>query len=289
MEPNLFQSTVLAIVQGLTEFLPISSSAHLILPSQVFGWPDQGLAFDVAVHLGSLTAVLLYFHKDLWQLFIAWLYSLLALARTRPQQSGRIPDAAKSGTATGENHGKLAWYLLFASVPAALAGFFAEDWISVYARNANIIAVTSILFGLLLWWADRRIKRIDTLLNLSLKQAMIIGLAQALALIPGTSRSGITMTAALLLGFSREAAARFSFLLAVPIIAGSGTLQAVKLIAQGVSAQEWFLLGYGAVVSAIVAFLCIHYFLRLITRVGYLPFVVYRVLLGVVLLLIGVY
>lgn len=288
MEPNLFQSTLLAIIQGLTEFLPISSSAHLILPSQLLGWPDQGLAFDVSVHLGSLLAVLLYFHGELWQLFRAWLLSVFSLLGHRQSDKQNSQTAVKPDAAPKEDYGKLAWYLIFASVPAAVAGFFGEDLIAVYARNAGIIAMTSILFGLLLWWADTRTKRFDTLLNLSLKQAMIVGLAQALALIPGTSRSGITMTAALILGFSREAAARFSFLLAVPIIAGSGALQATQLIALGINLEQWFLLGYGALVSAIVAFLCIHYFLRLITRIGYLPFVVYRITLGLLLLVIGI-
>lgn len=269
MEADLIQSTILAIIQGLTEFLPISSSAHLILPSQVFGWQDQGLAFDVAVHVGTLLAVVLYLRKDLLLLVRAWLTSL----------------TERSDNSNSE-HAQLAWCLLLASLPAAIAGFLGRSLVSDYARNAELIAFTSIFFGLLLWWADARLRRDKNQQEISWQQGLLIGLAQALAIIPGTSRSGITMTAALLLGFSRQAAARFSFLLAVPIIAGSGLLQALDLLAQGVPAAQWLLLAYAAVVSAGVALLCIHYFLQLIERTGFLPFVIYRVILGLVLLVI---
>lgn len=269
METGLLQSTLLAIIQGLTEFLPISSSAHLILPSQLFGWQDQGLAFDVAVHVGSLFAVVLYFRQDLLLLVRAWLHSLAS------RTVGSNPEYAQ-----------LAWCLLLASLPAAIAGFLGRSLVSEYARDAQVIAFTSIGFGLLLWWADARLRRGKNLQAISWQQGLLIGFAQALAIIPGTSRSGITMTVALLLGFSRQAAARFSFLLAVPVIAGSGLLQALDLLAQDVTAAQWLLLAYAAIVSSLVALLCIHYFLRLIEQIGYMPFVIYRVLLGVLLLIL---
>ncbi len=283
METTLIQSTILAIIQGLTEFLPISSSAHLILPSQLLGWQDQGLAFDVAVHVGSLMAVLVYFRQEILRLLLAWLQSIAALVAKRAPASGSPDDAGVES----EQYAKLAWCLLLASIPAAVAGFLGRSYVEEFARDFRVIAITSICFGLLLWWADARVRQQNSLGSISWQQALWIGIAQALAIIPGTSRSGVTMTAALFLGFTREAAARFSFLLAVPVIAGSGLLQSVDLFSQGATSGQWGLFAYAAIVSALCAFLCIHFFLQLITRIGYLPFVVYRVLLGVLLLVIG--
>ncbi len=278
METDLIQTSILAVIQGLTEFLPISSSAHLILPSQLFGWQDQGLAFDVAVHVGSLLAVLLYFRKDILLLITAWMQSLPAMLRHRESPLVSLDKSAAQ-------HAQLAWCLLLASIPAALAGFYGRDFISAYARDAQVIAITSIGFGLLLWWADSQKPLQKSLDSISWRQGITIGIAQAFAIIPGTSRSGVTMTAALLLGFSRQAAARFSFLLAVPIIAGSGLLQGMDLLAEGIAIERWQLLAYATLLAALVAFLCIHFFLRLIERIGFMPFVIYRLMLGLLLLM----
>lgn len=286
MEPSIFQSTVLAIIQGLTEFLPVSSSAHLILPSQILSWPDQGLSFDVAVHLGSLLAVITYFRKELWLLLTAWLGSLSGAHQPAESVSNGEQSQAGERYSTAQ-YARLAWLLLLATIPAAVAGYLGRDMIATYARNAQLIALTSIVFGLLLWGADRISRKSVSLQKLSWQQALIVGLAQALALIPGTSRSGVTMTAALFLGFSRESAARFSFLLAIPIIAGSGLLQGTQLVNEGVASSQWVIIGYGALVAAAVAYACIHYFLRLIERIGFLPFVVYRVCLGITLFGLG--
>jgi len=262
---DLIQAFWLALVQGLTEFLPISSSAHLILPSAILGWRDQGLAFDVAVHVGSLVAVLIYFKNDVLQLTQSWVKSTLL---------GHISTAQS----------QMAWFIIMATVPIALAGLVAGGFIEAHLRSIAVIAATTIVFGLLLGWADWRYRGCKSIQKMTWKSALLIGLAQVLALIPGTSRSGITITAALALGFDRHSAARFSFLLAIPAIALSGGYQALQLMTQ--SSVPWFEIALGTVVSAITAYLCIHYFLRLVDKIGMLPFVIYRLILGAVLILI---
>jgi undecaprenyl-diphosphatase len=259
---DTYQAVLLAILQGLTEFLPISSSAHLIIPSLIMGWPDQGLAFDVSVHVGTLSAVLFYYRADLARMAGSWFSSLTG--------------------APGNEDSRLVWYLALATLPAVLVGLFAGDYIENQLRNLPVIATTTLVFGLLLGLADRRAATSSVGTRLTLVVALIIGLAQAMAPIPGVSRSGITITAALLLGMSRQASARFSFLLSIPVIAGAGLLKAWELADSGVAA-DWLLLGMGAVISGITAYLCIAVFLRLLDRVGLMPFVYYRVLLAAVL------
>ncbi|WP_213999513.1 undecaprenyl-diphosphate phosphatase [Arsukibacterium sp.] len=254
---------ILAILQGITEFLPISSSAHLILPSAIFGWQDQGIAFDVAVHVGTLLAVMLYFRQDIGRLMVGWVQSL----------GGRHSTDSK-----------LAWWVILATIPAGLAGLLAADYIESYLRSPWVLAITTIVFGLALWWADATAKQQQSMEQLSWRQALFIGVAQAISLIPGTSRSGITMTAAMLLGLDKVSAARFSFLLSIPIIILSGGYQASKLLAE----PERFdlaaiFLGMG--LAFISALICIHFFLKIISRMGMLPFVIYRLLLGVGLII----
>ena len=259
---DTIQVVWLAIIQGVTEFLPISSSAHLILPSALLGWSDQGLAFDVAVHVGSLIAVVSYFRKDVMQLAGCWLGSL--------DGAGVTPES------------RLAWYLILATIPVGIAGLLFDDFIENNLRSIAVIATTTIVFGLVLWVADTTGARNRTLHQFSWRSALIVGCAQALALIPGTSRSGITITAALALGFEREAAARFSFLLAIPVIVLSGGYKALQL--GQADNVPWVDIAIGTILSAISAYLCIHYFLALINRIGMLPFVLYRLLLGVILI-----
>ena len=165
MEIDLFQSSILAVVQGLTEFLPISSSARLLLPSQLLGWPDQGMAFDVAVHFGSLLAVLVYFRRDLRDLFVAWLFSL-----------GSLLSSQSAVSAAQRSHASLAWLLLLATLPAGLAGFFGQQLLEDYARDGRVLAVTSIGFALLLWWADSSGNKIKQLGELNWRGALLIGL-----------------------------------------------------------------------------------------------------------------
>ncbi len=252
----------LALVQGLTEFLPVSSSAHLILVPQLLGWPDQGLDFDVAVHLGTLIAVVAYFRHDIVKLFLAWVASITMRTMT--------PEA------------RLAWGVILGTIPAGLVGLAFKDYIEVYLRSPMVIAVTTVIFGLLLWLADRRAKLERSELSLSWQDFLVIGGAQAIALIPGTSRSGITITAGLLLGLTREAAARYSFLLSIPIIVLSGLSVTKNLVSTDIPV-DWTALSLGTAIAAVSAFVCIHYFLAVINRMGMTPFVVYRLFLGIFL------
>jgi len=250
---------VLALIQGVTEFLPISSSGHLILPSGILGWPEQGLAFDVAVHVGTLVAVVTYFRRDISSMIYAW-----CLSTCKQQHS---------------DDSRIAWYVILATVPAGLVGLSFSDYIEANLRTTVVIALTTIIFGMFLGWADHRsVEKNKALTQLTVKIVLIIGLAQALALIPGTSRSGITITAALFCGLQRDAAARFSFLMSIPIIVLSGGFKAVELL--DASHVQWVDMALGAFVSAVSAFVCIHYFLKCINKIGMMPFVVYRLLLG---------
>jgi undecaprenyl-diphosphatase len=254
------QIVVLALIQGITEFLPISSSAHLILPAQLLDWPDQGLAFDIAVHVGSLAAVVTYFRRDLAGYAASvWDVGVQRRVDERAQELLRI------GVAT---------------VPVVVAGLLLKDVVEEHLRSITVIAAATIGFGLLLAFADTR--RGDRDLP-GWRDALVIGAMQVLALIPGTSRSGITITAALLLGISRTGAARFSFLLSIPTIAGAGLLGTVGLIREGGPAP-WGELAAGALLSGIAAYLCIRTFIALVERTGMMPYVVYRLLLGGVLL-----
>ena len=267
MNLDFFQVTFLAILQGLTEFLPISSSAHLILPSLLFSWSDQGLTFDVAVHVGTLVAVLLYFKSDIYRLATAWMLSIFA--------RGNNDDS------------RLAWMLIIATIPAGIAGLFLNDLVEQYARSLLVISMTSIVFALLLLWSDKIGRKQHSSRDLNWKTVLFIGFAQALALIPGTSRSGVTITAALFCHLDRQESARFSFLLSIPIILATGLFKTLELISEAGPAVEWLVLLYGATLSGVVAYVCIHYFLQLIQRIGFMPFVIYRVLLGLALLLLA--
>jgi undecaprenyl-diphosphatase len=262
---DLNQIILLAVVQGFTEFLPISSSAHLILVPWLTDWQDQGLAFDVAVHVGTLTAVIAYFHRELWQMGRDWTSSL----RCRQHR--------------GES--RLAWAVLLGTIPVALGGLLCGDWIEIYLRSPWVIAITTLAFGLLLWCSDLSGVQQRDEHSLHWRDVTIIGLAQALALIPGTSRSGITMTAGLFVGLTREAAARFSFLLSIPVILLAGAYQALA-VSQHPRPGEWGALLLGAVLSGISAWLCIHFFLKLLHRISFTPFVIYRLLLGVLILVL---
>jgi undecaprenyl-diphosphatase len=257
------QVIALAVIQGFTEFLPISSSGHLVLPKELLGWPDQGLAFDVAVHVGSLSAVLLYFRREVVQLLLGWIDSVVYRKHS--------------------DDSRLAWCVIIGTIPAGVIGLLADNFIEQNLRSMLVIASTTIVFGVLLGYADKVGSRQLELAAVAWKLALIIGFAQALALIPGTSRSGITITAALLLGFNRDAAARFSFLLSIPLILAAGSLKTKQLVEVG-DAVPWEQIIVGTVLSGITAYLCIFAFLKLLDRIGMMPFVIYRLLLGAVLL-----
>jgi undecaprenyl-diphosphatase len=260
------QITLLALIQGLTEFLPISSSGHLILSPYLFGYTDQGLAFDVAVHFGTLFAVVTYFRRDIVSIALAWLGSL-----------GRRQQVTHEAL--------LGWGIIIGTLPVVLAGLLLKGFVESELRAPWVIAASTIAFGLLLGWVDLRARRERPLARLTLKDALLIGCCQAIALIPGTSRSGITMTAGLMLGLTREAASRFSFLLAIPAVLASTLLVSRDLVVAQ-AAVDWGALLMGVVLSALAAFAAIHYFLRFIERIGMWPFVVYRLFLGLVILVL---
>lgn len=259
-----FEVIFLAIIQGLTEFLPISSSAHLLLPKEILGWKEQGLAFDVAVHVGTLLAVLIYFRQEVSNMLFAWIGSF---------KGNHNQDS------------KLAWWIIWGSIPLALFGYFGKELIEIYGRSAGVIAITTIVFGLLLWRADVKATQHKGIYDVGLKGAVIIGLSQMLALIPGTSRSGITITAGLMLGLDRGSAARFSFLLSIPAILMAGGYQGLKLVTTA-APVDWYAIGLGVALSFVSALACIHYFLIFVEKVGMLPFVIYRLILGAILVYI---
>lgn len=263
-EFDVIRDTVLAIIQGLTEFLPVSSSAHLILPSELLGWEDQGLNFDVALHFGSLIAVLVYYRR-----------MLVEIAGGMLRQMVKREDSAES---------RLGWHLILATIPAAVVGKLFEHQVETTFRSVYVIIVTTLVYGILLGFADRTAKQTRGIGELTWRTSLLIGVAQMLAIVPGTSRSGITMTAALFSDMKRAEAARFSFLMSIPIIGGGALLKLIELLKS--SDVNWIELGYGALVSGVVAYLCIHYFMKLIANISFMPFVIYRVLLGLGLLVI---
>jgi len=261
------QLFILAIVQGITEFLPISSSAHLILVPVLTGWADQGLMMDVAMHVGTLTAVLLYFRQDTKGLVLAALAGI-GVAPARRAVEGTL-------------YAKLFWALVIGTIPLVIVGgLVAASGLMDTLRSAEVIATTSILFGLLLYAADKKGGLAKSLERMAIKPALIIGAAQVLALIPGTSRAGITMTAARFLGFGRQEAARFSMLLSVPAIIASGAASTLKALDEEVPAALWGDAAIGAGLACIAALAAIHLMMRWFERANMTIFVVYRVALG---------
>lgn len=262
---DFIQALVLAVVQGVTEFLPISSSAHLILTPYLFGWGDQGLSFDIAANTGSLIAVVWYFKQELRSLFAGFFRTF------------------KERTATGNPEGGLAWAVGFATIPVGICGLLFKEQIGNAARDPMVIAAASIVFGLLLWWADGRGQKRRTLNGITWKDVALFGMFQAVALIPGTSRSGITITAGLLAGFTRVEAARFSFLMAIPVGVLAALLDLKDLLAASLTARDWGLMAVGLAVSGISAYLVIDWLMAWLARQGMTPFVVYRVGLGLLI------
>ncbi len=270
---TVWQALVLGIVQGLTEFLPISSSAHLILVPWLFGWPEPGLAFNVALHLGTLSAVLVYFSRDLLTIARGW---LTGLAQRRPLGS---PEA------------RIGWAVLIGSVPAGVVGVLLNDAIDQYFHSGGggtlAIGLTAVLLmalGAALWLAERAGRRSRSLTEVGLRDGFLVGVAQALALLPGVSRSGSTITAGLFLGFQRAAAARFSFILGIPAIVGAGMLETMHLLRTGLPASERTLFVVGMAASAVTGFLAIAFLLRFLQRRSTGVFVLYRFLLGAFIL-----
>jgi undecaprenyl-diphosphatase len=256
---TILQAVVLGIAQGLGEFLPISSSAHLVLIPWLFRWTDPGLTFDVALHLGTLVAVVLYFWKDWWQLIM------------------------QGFTNAGSAKGKLFWYLAAASVPGAAAGFVLERKAETIFRSPVLVAVMLIVMGLLLYWADRKGAKNTGINDISFGTSIMIGISQALAIIPGVSRSGITMTTGLLMGMTREGAARFSFLLSTPIILGAALVKLPGVISNPSVISASF--AGGILVSCVAGIIGIGFLLRYVQTKTFLPFAWYRFILGALVLI----
>lgn len=263
---EVFQAIVRGIVQGITEFLPISSSAHLILIPWFLGWEDLGLAFDAALHFGTLVSLVIFFRTE-------WIE--LARSALRVAVSGR----------TRSHDERMVVYILLATLPGGVAGLMGGDFVESQLRSPLVPGVTLILLALVLLVAERTGRREKDFGRITLADALVIGFAQALALVPGVSRSGVTITAALFRGVQREPAARFSFLLSTPIIAGAAGTKLLDLLGGGVDQARLGMLAAGVGASAIVGYLSIRFMLRYLATNTTYVFVWYRVLLGIVVLL----
>lgn len=272
---NPSQALILGVIQGLTEFLPISSSAHLTVVPWLLGWPEPGLAFNVALHLGTLTAVVVYFWRDLLGIARGWVQGLWT---RRP---------------FGTVEGRIGWAIIVGSVPAGVAGFLGNDLLDHFFHAGGggklAIAITAILLvvlAILLWVAEVRARHVRALGQLGLRDGFVIGVAQMFALLPGVSRSGSTITAGLFLGFERSAAARFSFLLGTPAILGAGVLESLQLLRTGLPQEELVTFALGLASASITGFLAIAFLLRFLQRYSTRVFIWYRLALGTVLLLL---
>ncbi len=266
---DLLQAVVLGLIQGLTEFLPISSSAHLRIFPELFGWGDPGAAFTAVIQIGTELAVLIYFRKDIWRIGNAWVRSLF-----QPEWRGGV-DA------------RMGWYIIIGSLPIVVLGVLLKDIIEQDFRNLWIIGTTLIVMGVVLGIADRVGGTDRTIGKLTLRDAVLMGLAQAMALIPGVSRSGATISMGRFLGFDREAATRFAFLLAIPAVIGAGLFE-LKEIPNGDNAYGWGPTITATVVSFLVGYAAIAWLLRYVSTNSYTLFVIYRIVLGAgTLILLG--
>ena len=262
---SLLQLVILAAVQGITEFLPVSSSGHLILTSELAGWPDQTLKIDVAVHIGTLAAVMLYFWRDLWSIV---------------SDNLRLPKRGHSGRRPGR---RLLFYLLIGTIPVLFAGALVHLYAGDALRNPTLIAATTIGFGVILWLSDHygiTVRRIE---HMTLGSVLLIGFSQMLAIVPGTSRSGITITAARIAGFERVAAAHFSMLLSIPVIIAAGAVAGWELHRTG-DAQVTGDAAIAAALAFAIALIAIWFLMQFVRRSSFTPFVIYRLLLGIGLL-----
>jgi undecaprenyl-diphosphatase len=269
---GVVEAVVLGVVQGLTEFLPISSSAHLRIVGALFGWPDPGAAFTAIIQIGTELAVLVYFAKDIARIVVAWLASLVGRRR-------------------GDPDARMGWLIIIGSIPIVVLGLLFQDRIETTFRDLRIVAIALGGFSLVLYWADRVGVKRGQLRDLTVGDGVLFGLAQSLALIPGVSRSGGTITAGLFIGYTREAAARYSFLLAIPAVLGSGLYEAYDALKGGGvhgAPIQWQPTIIATVLSFVVGLSVIAWLLRYLNRGSFTPFVVYRILVGLaVLALVG--
>ena len=266
---DLLKAIVLGTIQGLTEFLPISSSAHLRILPEIFGWGDPGAAFTAVIQIGTELAVLIYFRKDIWRIATTWLKSLV-----KPEYRGHL-DA------------RMGWYVIIGSMPIVILGVLLKDTIETEFRSLWLIGTTLIVMGVVLGIADRVGSLDRTMRNLNITHAVYFGIAQSMALIPGVSRSGATISMGRFLGYDREAATRFAFLLAIPAVVGAGIFE-LKEIPHGDNAYGWGPTIVATVVSFVIGYAAIAWLLRYVSTRSYLPFVIYRIVLGtLVFVLLG--
>jgi undecaprenyl-diphosphatase len=256
-----YEAIILGVVQGLTEFLPISSSGHLRIVPALFGWEDPGAAFTAVTQLGTVAAVIIYFAKDIWRIANMWVRSLF-----NPALRGEI-DA------------RMGWYVILGTVPIVILGLVFQNQIETVARDLRLISGTLIVLGIILLIADQRGSNTKKLENLTFLEAMIFGFAQAVALIPGVSRSGATISAGLFMGYERAAAARYSFLLSIPAVVASGLFQLRDITAGDGPSLAFTLLA--TALAFISGYASIAWLMRFVSTRSYFPFVVYRVILGV--------
>jgi undecaprenyl-diphosphatase len=264
----MFEAVVLGIVQGLTEFLPISSSAHLRIIGAAFGWPDPGAAYTAIIQIGTELAVLVYFARDIARIMVAWLASL-------------------AGRRKGDPDARMGWLIIIGTIPIVVLGLLFQNRIETTFRDLRIDAIALAGFSLVLFWADQVGVKKGRLRDLTGGDGVLFGLAQSLALIPGVSRSGGTITAGLLIGYTREAAARYSFLLAIPAVLGSGLYEAYSALKKtGLHGTDvaWRPTIVSTVLAFVIGLSVIAWLLRYLNRGSFTPFVVYRVLLGLLVL-----
>jgi undecaprenyl-diphosphatase len=268
----VYQAVVLAVVQALTEFLPISSSAHLALAPWLLGWPDQGLAFDIALHFGTLLAVVAFFHRDLARIL------------------GRGLGLLKPGPADHHMNGRMLWFLAAATIPVGVAGLLLKPFVETTLRSPYVMGTMLVAVGLLMWYAEAACRQRRSFGEIELKDALWIGLAQAVALIPGTSRSGITITAAMLRSIDRPSAARFSFLLSTPAVLAAALKDFWDLQQAGGLSDEMklpFAAGIG--VSALTGFAVIALFLRYLRSNTLRFFIAYRIVFGIIIIALAIF
>jgi len=270
---NCIFSIIAGLIQGLAEFLPISSSGHLVLLHELFGFSlNDDLAFDVVLHLGTLVALIVFFFPKLLAYFLAWLQSFV-----KPDLKNNFQQ-------------RIGWYLFTATIPAAVAGFLFEEQIDAYFREPLLVALTMIVVGLLLYWVDQKAVLSKDLSQLTFKNSFVIGLAQILSLIPGVSRSGITIIAGLSQKLNRQSAAEFSFLLSTPIVFGAGLKKVFDMLTAGAVTEDFGILLVGFLTSAVSGYLCIKFFLEYLKKHDLRIFVYYRILIGlavIIYLLLG--
>jgi undecaprenyl-diphosphatase len=264
-----FEAIILGVVQGLTEFVPVSSSAHLLIVSQLFGWEDPGAAFTAVSQIGTEAAVILYFRKDIWRIISTWVRSL-------GDKELRSSIDARMG-----------WYVIVGTIPIGVLGYTFRHQIETVARNLWLVATMLIIFGIILGLADRLGRKERSIKDLNGRDGILYGLGQAMALIPGVSRSGATISVGLALGYTREAATRYAFLLAIPAVLASGFFETLQ-IGSG-PAPEWGPTILATVIAFVVGYAVIAWLIHYISSNSYMPFVIYRVVLGaLIFVLLGV-